>query len=47
MLKKKLAVNGGKPVRNSFLVFGNPIIEKEEIDYPNLTYEIIEEPKRN
>lgn len=29
---EKLAINGGKPVRKEFLVFGSPRIEKEEIN---------------
>ena len=32
MARKELAINGGDPVRDKFLVFGNPIIEKEEIE---------------
>ena len=31
-MRKKIAINGGNPVRDKFLVFGNPIIEKEEIE---------------
>ena len=27
-----LAINGGKPVRDDFLIFGSPLIEQEEID---------------
>jgi dTDP-4-amino-4,6-dideoxygalactose transaminase len=29
---RKLAIYGGKPVRNNFLIFGNPAIEQAEID---------------
>ena len=32
MARKELAINGWVPVRDKFLVFGNPIIEKEEIE---------------
>lgn len=28
----KLAINGGKPVRDNFLIFGSPLIGKEEIN---------------
>ena len=28
----KLAINGGKPVRDDFLLFGSPMIEDEEIN---------------
>ena len=29
---EKLAINGGKPVRKDFLVFGSPRIEEQEIN---------------
>lgn len=31
-MSEELAVNGGKPVRDSFLVFGSPCIAQDEID---------------
>jgi dTDP-4-amino-4,6-dideoxygalactose transaminase len=31
-MTEKLAINGGKPVRNEFLIFGSPLVGNEEID---------------
>lgn len=31
-MSERLAINGGKPVRDEFLVFGSPLIEEEEIE---------------
>jgi len=32
VLGKNLTINGGKPIRDGFLVFGSPLIEEEEIE---------------
>lgn len=32
MIKQKLAIEGGKPVRNKYLVFGSPLVGKEEVN---------------
>jgi dTDP-4-amino-4,6-dideoxygalactose transaminase len=31
-MAEQLAINGGKPVRNDFLIFGSPLIENEDVE---------------